>query len=1130
MSVDKNKMSPDKSKVPSPPPEPKSQPVQAVPVKPLFRKVDWICFLVTTLIVMVGYYITLAPDLTLEDAGELAVGSMYAGVPHPPGYPVWTIYTWLFTVVFPFSNIAWRVALSSAVAGAFSCGLIALMVSRGSSMMVEGIDLLKNLDRRLENSLCLLTGTCAGCLLAFNGFMWSQAVIVEVYTFSVLSLTGVLALLLRWLYAPTQRRYLYWAFFLFGICFTNHQTLIVAAMGIEVLMAMANPALGRDIFLANGIVYVAGLMAKAQGGLHAFDENAPLFAIYNVVGLGSLAAFAWLWMQTRKLFTEWRSIVICGLLWLAGAAFYFYMPLASMTNPPMNWGYPRTYDGFLHALTRGQYEKTNPTTSLIKFADQVRMYFEGAAEEFGVVYLLIGLMPFLFFKQMQKRERAWIGGLTGIYLCLAFLLLILMNPSTDKQSRELIRVFFTASHVLVAMGIGYGFTLLGGLMATHYAVIRNWLLWGGSAATGLALYFLAKTFDETQYGILRMSAVLGLAVPAIFTLAVLAYRKTAPTQVFLSLILVVPVQSVLAHWSDNEQRGHIFGYWFGHDMFTPPFKTQSGAALYPEMTRDAVLFGGTDPGRFNPTYMIFCESFTPPSKKPMDPAFDRRDVYLITQNALADGTYLNYIRAHYNRSAQKDPPFFQELLRTRQDVERNSTNLLSKMAAPVDRFFTKLGDRIEQRRRLEGVYPRNEIITPSPEDSYQCYNDYIYDAQVRSQRGQLKPGEDVKVVDGRAQVSGQVAVMAINALLCKIIFDKNPGHEFFIEESFPLDWMYPYLSPFGIIMKINREPLTEMTEEAVRLDHEFWRQYSTRLIGNWIDYDTTVKEICEFAERVYLHRDYSGFKGDRKFIRDDNAQKAFSKLRSSLGGLYSWRVNVAKTPAEQKRMIKEADFTFRQAFAFCPYSPEAVFRYVNLLVSLGRMDDAIRITETCLKLDRENTNVAGLLAQLKGMGGRQQGAFTRDEMAQLESQLRENPTNLTAAFNLAVSYLQASDTNAALRILDQLAVNPLSDGTILLSVADAYSKLYQTARLEPLFLRIVKATPENAEAWYDLAGIQTALDKAPDAIKTLGTAMQLSKQRLTQEPGSRNLVAEASGDPRFMPLKTRPEFLELFKN
>src|SRR3954468_7892085 len=122
---------------PSPAPAPVPTPKPVTP--PLFRKIDWVSFGLTTLLCFIGYYITLAPDLTLEDCGELAVGSFYAGVPHPPGYPVWTIYTWLFTQFLPISNIAFRVAVSSAVAGALGCGFIALMVSRGSSMMIEGI-------------------------------------------------------------------------------------------------------------------------------------------------------------------------------------------------------------------------------------------------------------------------------------------------------------------------------------------------------------------------------------------------------------------------------------------------------------------------------------------------------------------------------------------------------------------------------------------------------------------------------------------------------------------------------------------------------------------------------------------------------------------------------------------------------------------------------------------------------------------------------------------------------------------------------------------------------------------------------------------------------------------------------
>jgi len=479
----------------------------------------------------------------------------------------------------------------------------------------------------------------------------------------------------------------------------------------------------------------------------------------------------------------------------------------------------------------------------------------------------------------------------------------------------------------------------------------------------------------------RGTALFCVGLAAFAILIFLAARTRPPMVALLFIYALMPAKSILSHWSDNEQRGHLFGYWFGHDMFTPPFVAPDGRLsynaglraeamkgpnaklVYPEMTRNAVLFGGTDPGRFCPTYMIFCESFIPPKCKPRDPDFDRRDVCIITQNALADPTYLEYIRAHYNRSAQIDSPFFQgmflwlqDLFRPKTEFKRSTMNYFARLVAPFDRYFTELGARVEKRRRAEGVYPRQEILTPSSSDREQSLNEYTADAQRRLQLNQLKPNEDVRLdkESGRLVVQGQVSVMSINALLTRIIFDKNPTNEFYVEESLPLDWMYPYLEPYGIIMKINRQPLVEMTEEMVKRDHEFWSQYSQRLIGNWITYDTPVKEVCDFVERVNEGRDYKGFSGDRKFIRDDQAQKAFSKLRSSIGGLYTWRYNYAGTTAERERMFKEADFAFRQAFALCPFSPEAVVRYAMLLASVGRLEDALQIIETALRFDRVN--------------------------------------------------------------------------------------------------------------------------------------------------------------------------------
>jgi hypothetical protein len=322
-----------------------------------------------------------------------------------------------------------------------------------------------------------------------------------------------------------------------------------------------------------------------------------------------------------------------------------------------------------------------------------------------------------------------------------------------------------------------------------------------------------------------------------------------------------------------------------------------GQDIIESIPTNSIYFGGTDPGRFVITAL---------SKSHRE----ARPFFTLTQNALADGTYLDYLRQMYG----------------------------------------------------------SRIYIPTMADSQNAFSEYLQDAQERLKAGKLTPGEDVRTVNNRVQVSGQVAVMQINARLVKIIFDKNPEREFYVEESFPLDWMYPHLSPHGLIFKLNREPLPELSEAVVGRDHDYWRSYAGRLIGDWITDDTSVQEVCDFAERVYLRKDLGAFRGDAAFARNDAAQKSFSKLRGSIGGLYAWRAIHAEESAEKLRMQKEADFAFRQALALCPYSPEAVFRYVQLLLSENRQKDALLVAETSSqRIDPANGQVKGLVEQLKKM-------------------------------------------------------------------------------------------------------------------------------------------------------------------
>ncbi len=67
-----------------------------------------------------------APNVTFLDSGEFLVAAGHFGVPHPTGYPLWTLTSWLFQLL-PLGNMAWEVAVWSGVCTAGAVG-IATMV------------------------------------------------------------------------------------------------------------------------------------------------------------------------------------------------------------------------------------------------------------------------------------------------------------------------------------------------------------------------------------------------------------------------------------------------------------------------------------------------------------------------------------------------------------------------------------------------------------------------------------------------------------------------------------------------------------------------------------------------------------------------------------------------------------------------------------------------------------------------------------------------------------------------------------------------------------------------------------------------------------------------------------------
>jgi hypothetical protein len=265
---------------------------------------------------------------------------------------------------------------------------------------------------------------------------------------------------------------------------------------------------------------------------------------------------------------------------------------------------------------------------------------------------------------------------------------------------------------------------------------------------------------------------------------------------------------------------------------------------------------------------------------------------------------------------------------------------------------------LEYLRQMHG----KDLKLPEPAQVKQDFDDYIKDVTARLQHDkdfpreprQLKPGENVQTLEGRVQVSGEIAVMAINGLLARDLFQANPGREFWVEESYPIEWMYPHLIPVGPIFKLNREPLERLSNETITSDRRYWQQLTERLIGSKIQDESSVAEVCAVAKRLCQKTVPSDFKGDPRFLGDDAARKTFSKLRSADGAMYAWRMNHGISSLDKRHMAREAELAYKQAYVLCPYSPEAVGRYGSFLVEQDRLEEARDFARSAVDLSHSD--------------------------------------------------------------------------------------------------------------------------------------------------------------------------------
>jgi Protein of unknown function (DUF2723) len=435
-----------------------------------------VSFGLTFVVTFVIYFFSMAPEVTLEFSGVATTSAKYGGVAQSPGFPVWSMYSWLFANVLPCPNLAQRVAIGSAFAASLSCGLIAWVVAAVTKRMAENPSTVSG-GAGEQRTLEIVCGFISGLGFGLSTPVWKMAVVAETWALSALLFTVILSCLVQWSLDPRHTRALYLSVFFFGLLVTENEELVVVMPALLCWMLIIEAELGRDLSIPVSLFalfgWISGEFKLPWFGTGLFSGNL-LFVIILIVGVCICAG-------TRRFASRWKTAGLCVLLFLVGLAPFLFLPVSSMTTPPTNWAYPRTVEGFFHLVSRGQYETPHPTEQLKPLLRQLWAVFGITSQNLGIWYVGCAVVPFCFIARRPSAVRNCILGLGATLLCVGPVLTAALNPGPDLQVTQLVTPYFIPMFGVLTVCAGVGVFATASLVGR---VCRRKLPFDHGAATG----------------------------------------------------------------------------------------------------------------------------------------------------------------------------------------------------------------------------------------------------------------------------------------------------------------------------------------------------------------------------------------------------------------------------------------------------------------------------------------------------------------------------------------------------------------------------------------------------------------------------------------------------------------------
>jgi hypothetical protein len=441
---------------------------------------------------LAAYIRTISPTVVFWDVGEFCAAAFSLQVPHPPGAPLFLLLARLSSLIPVIPDTAVRMHILSAIGSAVTCAFLYFITVRFVSMW-------RGIPETTYDKVVVYGSAVIGALsLTFSKTFWFNGVEAEVYGLSMMFISGIVLLSLRWYESAHKEsgdRYLLLIAYIVGLSVGVHLLVILAVFFVMVLFyyrfyEFSIPSLfkfGTGALIVFAIIYpgvVKELPSMLDGEIGG--KKNELFAY--VPGLLLIAAGFGLYYSVRHRKRILNVSLLSFMLIVLGYSTYTMVFIRANAHPPMNENDPSTLTRLVSYLNREQYGSaplfdrrwdTDPDKR--KVAETYKsdldyflrfqlnhMYWryhmwnyvgvagdekdaEWTAKDFFFIPLILG-----FFGAWYHWKKDWkmASATTALFLIMGLVLVVYFNMQ-NPQPRER-DYFYVGSFFVFSMWIGIG--------------------------------------------------------------------------------------------------------------------------------------------------------------------------------------------------------------------------------------------------------------------------------------------------------------------------------------------------------------------------------------------------------------------------------------------------------------------------------------------------------------------------------------------------------------------------------------------------------------------------------------------------------------------------------------------------